>query len=97
MNEIMIVGSLIAIFVLIYVVVKAISVSAKFKRGRGRYIDTVCSNCGEKLIDPNVNDCPKCGATFISKTQMTLCPNCGSEIRGVLKKKCSNCGEVFLS
>jgi predicted RNA-binding Zn-ribbon protein involved in translation (DUF1610 family) len=96
MNEIVIVGSLVAIFVLICVAVKTISVSTKFKKGR-RYLDAVCSNCGERLIDPNANDCPKCGATFVSKTQRTLCPNCGSEIRGVLKKKCTNCGEVFLS
>ena len=96
MNKIMIVGSLIAISVLIFVAVKAIGVSAKFKRGRRR-LYSVCSNCGEKLIDPNVNACPKCGATFASKTERTLCPNCGSEIRGLLKKKCSNCGEVFLS
>ncbi len=94
MKDIVIIGSVIAIFALIYVVVRAISVSRKFRKRR-TFLYGTCSSCGEKIFDQNPTTCPKCGKTFGFRSERTICPLCGSEIKGVLKKSCSKCGGVF--
>ncbi len=49
-----------------------------------------CPNCGAQMIQPALDNCPKCGTPTAGAK---FCPNCGTKIeRATASTNCPNCG-----